>query len=85
MRNTRFPKVNIIDSRAVGRKLMHQTCAQRDKWQPQPRRTLSVKDLSTPAQEYALCMFPTNCIFDSDAWQVGLVEKKVTVAGPFEP
>ncbi|WP_442754262.1 GmrSD restriction endonuclease domain-containing protein [Methylocystis sp. JAN1] len=30
-----------------------------------------VRDLSTEEQEYAQCMFPTNRIFDADAWQMG--------------
>jgi hypothetical protein len=33
-----------------------------------------VRDLSTEEQEFALCMFPTNRIFESDAWQIGFVE-----------
>lgn len=33
-----------------------------------------VRDLSNPEQEYALCMFPTNCIFDSDEWQMGFIK-----------
>ena len=30
-----------------------------------------VRDLSSEQQEYAQCMFPTNRIFESDAWQMG--------------
>lgn len=32
-----------------------------------------VRDLTTPEQEYALCMFPTNRIFDWNDWQTGFV------------
>jgi len=33
-----------------------------------------VRDLTTAEQEFSLCMFPTNCIFDSDAWQMGFIK-----------
>lgn len=29
-----------------------------------------VRDLSTPEKEFEQCMFPTNCIFSSDNWQM---------------
>jgi hypothetical protein len=33
-----------------------------------------VRDLSSREREFAQCMFPTNCVFDADAWQMGFVE-----------
>jgi hypothetical protein len=33
-----------------------------------------VRDLSTEEREFAQCMFPTNRIFDSDAWQMGFFQ-----------